>query len=139
MGAQLTLVEPNQQVTPRLEELFKKFRLEHSVKQLVHESIESFNTEEKYDIAIAEGYLNILSTRNNMVTKMCGLMVPGGLGIISFDDTYGSLIELGKRVVIWRACELKGLENIQSQESLNVGKEFFLQDFERLSASGRIS
>ena len=28
IGAQLTLVEPNQQVTPRLEELFKKFKLE---------------------------------------------------------------------------------------------------------------
>jgi len=99
----LTLVEPNQQVTPRLEELFKKFRLEHSVKQLVHESIESFNTEEKYDVAIAEGYHNILSTRNNMVKKMCNLLIPGGLGILSFDDTYGSLIELVKRVVIWRA------------------------------------
>ena len=135
MGAQLTLVEPNEQVIPRLEELFKKFRLEDSLKALCQDSIESFHTEEKYDIAIAEGYLNILSTRDNMVQKMCDLLVPGGIGIISFDDIYGSLIELVKRVVVWKACELKGIDNIQSVETLDVAKEFFLEDFQQLSAS----
>jgi hypothetical protein len=135
MGAKLTLVEPNEQVIPRLEDLFNSFHLNNSIDSINHQSIETFNVQKKYDIAIAEGYLNILSTRDDMLKKLCDLLVPGGIGIISFDDTIGSFIELVKRAIIWRACELKGVKNIQSVESLNVAKEFFLEDFGKISTS----
>ncbi len=43
MGAKLTLVEPNLQVTPRLEKLFDKFQLSNQIDELRKESIENFN------------------------------------------------------------------------------------------------
>jgi len=135
MGAVLTLVEPNEQVLPRLNKLFELFKLENSIKALKQESIESFETDDKYDVVIAEGYLNILSTRENMVEKICNLLVPGGIGIISFDDKYGSLIELTKRAILWKACQIQGIGDIHSGQSLAIAKDLFMADFEKIHAS----
>lgn len=134
-GAKLTLVEPNEQVIPRLKELFAKFKLIDSINSLRHESIESFIGKEKYDFVIAEGYLNILSARNVMLKKICSLLVQGGIAIISFDDKYGSLIELIKRMVLWKACQLEKVHDINSLYSLEIAKQLFLQDFLEINAS----
>lgn len=135
LGASLTLVEPNDQVLPRLRELFGLFKLEGSIRALHQESIESFQGDGPYDVVIAEGYLNILSTRERMLEKIGRLLGPGGIGIISFDDRYGSLVELVKRCLLWRACQLRGIEDILSPESLDVAVQFFGEDFGGIKAS----
>jgi len=138
VGASLTLVEPNDQVLPRLRELFRLFKLESSIRALHQDSIESFPEGDVYDVVIAEGYLNVLNTRERMVEKIGRLLVPGGIGIISFDDRYGSLIELVKRCLLWRACQLRGIENIFSPKSLDIAVQLFGDDFGSIKASRKM-
>ncbi len=57
-GANLTLVEANEQVLPRLKENFKRHNLESQITSLINEGIEDFVADKLYDIVIAEGFLH---------------------------------------------------------------------------------
>jgi SAM-dependent methyltransferase len=133
-GASLTLVEPNEQVLPRLKELFSKFKLSGRISSLENQGITEFETDARYDMAIAEGFLFALPNRDALVEKICGLLSPGGIGVISFNDRYGVLIELIKRLFLWRACELADVD-AHSEESLAISMALFGEDFEKLNKS----
>ena len=134
VGANLTLVEPNEQVWLRLKALFQKFALEERIVALVQEDIESFDSKRLYDIVLAEGFLFTLPNRDEMVYKISRLLVPGGLAVISFNDRYGILIELTKRLIVWRACQLAGID-VHSIDSLGLAKRLYWEDFAQLNAS----
>ncbi|UCD55854.1 MAG: class I SAM-dependent methyltransferase [Candidatus Omnitrophota bacterium] len=134
-GARLTLVEPNDQVLPRLKTLFKNFGFEQSIVALVNKDIAGFESQNFYDVVLAEGFLNALSNRDEMFLKICRFLVPNGLGVISFDDRYGSLLEVTKQLILKRACCLKKIDDIHSQISLELAKTLFGEDFARLNAS----
>ena len=104
VGADLTLVEPNEQVLSRLRTLFKGFGLENRVTALVEEDIGSFDPQRQYDLVIAEGFLFTLPNRDELLEKICGLLAPGGIGVISYIDRYGALLEMTKRFLLWRGC-----------------------------------
>ncbi|MFB0566234.1 MAG: class I SAM-dependent methyltransferase [Candidatus Aminicenantaceae bacterium] len=134
-GANLTLVEPNDQVLPRLKALFKKFDLEARITELVKKDIARFESEKCYDAVLAEGFLNTLPNRDEMFRKIARLLVPGGVSVISFDDRYGCLLEITKRMILLRACQLKSIDDINSEASLEIAKEFYEEDFLKLKAS----
>lgn len=134
-GANLTLVEPNRQVLPRLKTLFKKFDLEKHIVTLVQETIESFESKTLYDIVLAEGFLGTLPNRDQMVQKISRFLGPGGLAVISFGDGYGCLLEMTKRMILWRACQLGKIDNVHSQDSLELARWLYEQDFARLNSS----
>lgn len=133
-GANLTLVEPNEQVLPRLKELFERFSVMDRVKDLRVESMTDFQSETLYHLAIAEGFLFTLPNRDQLVVKMASLLMPGGLGVISFNDRYGGLMEFTKKLVLWHACRLSN-EDIHSNGSLKLAKTFFNDEFMKLNAS----
>ncbi len=135
VGANLTLVEPNRQVLPRLKTLFKKFDLEKHIVRLVQETIESFESKTLYDIVLAEGFLGTLPNRDQMVQKISTFLRPGGLAVISFGDRYGCLLEMTKRMILWRACQLGKIDNVYSQDSLELARWLYEQDFARLNSS----
>lgn len=134
-GANLTLVEPNKQVLPRLKMLFKKFGLKKRIVALLQEDIDSFESSTHYDIVLAEGFLHTLPSRDEMVQKIGSLLTPGGLAIISFNDRYGSLLEITRRMLLWRACQLAEINDVHSQSSLELARRLYSQDFSRLNAS----
>ena len=134
-GAELTLVEPNDHAMPRLRELFRQFGLEHRISSLVQEDIRSFDPGESFDLVIAEGFMHTLPDRGQMLNKLATMLVPGGLGVISFSDLYGSLMEMTRRMVLWRACQLAGIDDVHSQDSLNLARALYHKDWERLNAS----
>ncbi len=133
-GANLTLVEPNEQVLPRLNFLFKKFGFENNVLSIEQIDLEGFKSEKKYDLVLAEGFLFTLSNRNEMLKKVCSFLTKGGLAVTSFEDKYGSLIELTKRMILKRACELEKVDFL-SKESLKLAEQLFLEDFKKINKS----
>lgn len=134
-GARVTLVEPNPAAHPRLQALFGRFGLADRLVAVVAADMAGFADERRYDLVIAEGFLNTLADRDAMLRKMVGLMKPRGLGIVSFDDRYGGLIELIKRLVHWRACALAGMADVFSPDSLALARRLFGEDFAALDAS----
>jgi SAM-dependent methyltransferase len=134
-GASLTLVEPNDEVLPRLRELFTRFGVADRIAALRCEGIESFTCDEPFDLVLAEGFLCTLPNRDDVLRKLVGLVRPGGLGVVSFNDRYGGLLELLRRMVLFRACRLAGVEDVGGPASLDLARRLFAADFARLSAS----
>ena len=135
MGANLTLVEPNPLAVERLLELFSSFKLQNRLMEVVQDGIEGFETQSTYDIVVAEGFLNTLDNRDQMLGKTCRLIIPGGLGVISFDERAGHLLELTRKLLFRRVCRLEGLEEVRSADSLALAKRLFFEDISQLNAS----
>jgi dTDP-4-dehydrorhamnose reductase/predicted O-methyltransferase YrrM len=135
LGAQLTLVEPNEQVWPRLKSLFQQFQLEHQINELNTQTIDDFTTSNKYDLVIAEGFLYTLPNRDKLLKKLARLLTPGGLVVISFNDRFGCLLEVTKQAVLWRLCQLADVEDVQSKESLEFARHLYQDAFAELSSS----
>jgi hypothetical protein len=55
--------------------------------------------------------------------------------VISFVDRYGSLLEMTKRMLLWRGCQLLGVDDLFSEDSLEVAKQLFYQDFSEINVS----
>ncbi len=134
-GARVTLVEPNEQVHTRLRALFQQFGLEDQVNALVHAGVEDFAGDELYDLVLAEGFLFTLPNRDEMVIKLGRLVAPGGFAVITFMDRYGILIELTRRMILWRACQLAGVTDVFSSQCLDLARKLYGDDFARLNAS----
>jgi len=139
VGANLTLVEPNQQVLPRLKALFKKFGFEKQIIKLLQKDIDSFSTDKSYDLVIAEGFLFSLPNRDQLIDKIAQLLTPRGLAVISFNDQYGCLLEQTKKMIFWRVCQLSGIEDIHSEASLELARRLYAEDFANLNASRNFS
>ena len=135
VGADLTLVEPNEQVLPRLHARFRQFGLEERIVELVQEDIDSFESESQYDVVLAEGFLGTLPNRVKLVQKLCDFLAPGGLGVISFNDRYGGLLEMVRKLVLRRACELGGIDDFRSHESLELARRLYGRDYAEISTS----
>ncbi|MCU7837427.1 MAG: class I SAM-dependent methyltransferase [gamma proteobacterium symbiont of Taylorina sp.] len=134
-GANLTLVEPNDIVLPRLHKLFQQHKLKHKIEELVNTDINSFQTEKKFDLVIAEGFVNCLENRDEVVIKLLKLLKTGGILIISFDDRYGSLLECTRQLVLHRCLRLNSIKNVHSEKSLSIAKQLFNEDFMQINTS----
>ncbi len=95
----------------------------------------SFESKKLYGLVLAEGFLYTLSNRDEVVRKIGSLLAPGGLAVISFNDRYGSLLEITKRMILWRACQLAKLDDVHSEASLELARRLFQEDFAKLNAS----
>lgn len=134
-GARLTFVEPHAQVAPRLQQLFRAFGQGAAIQAFHHADLGSFQTAERFDLVIAEGFLSTLPDRNAMLGKLISLVQPGGFGVISYNDRLGGLLEMLKRAVLFRAYALEGIADIQSGRALDIARDCFEADFLELKAS----
>ncbi|MCG8605172.1 class I SAM-dependent methyltransferase [bacterium] len=134
-GAKLTLVEPNEQVLPRLRALFAQYDLENQIATLVQDDIESFESKARFDLVLAEGFLDGLLSRDEMICKIGQLLTPNGLAVISFDDRIGNLLESTRRLLLWRVLQLHNIRDVYSEKALSLAKQLYLSDFERLNSS----
>lgn len=135
MGADLTLVEPNDQVLDRLDDLFTKFNLKPRISELIQTDFESFLSDRTYDLVIAEGFLFNLPNRDQGLKKICDLLPPGGLGVISFIDRHATLVHATRQLILWKACYLSGVEDVQSEDCLNLAHTLYDDDFASIAAS----
>lgn len=133
-GAELSLVEPNEQVHQRLRDVFAAFGLEARLADLSSLGIDDFPEDVKFNMVLAEGFLFTLPNKAEMAAKICRLLAPGGIGVISFNCRFGGLIEMHKRLALYRACDLAGVD-FRSEASLAIAQEMFGPAFGRISAS----
>jgi SAM-dependent methyltransferase len=134
-GANLTLVEPNQGVWPRLRALFERFGLQGRLEELRGDEIGQFRSSRLYELVVAEGFVFTLPDRDAMVRRMGELLSPGGLAVVSFNDRYGMFVEATKRLVLRRACELAGVADFGGDASLDLARRLFGESHARLNAS----
>ena len=134
-GARLTLVEPHQAQHANLKKLFARFGLEQQIDLLSDEAIEDFEPEKSFDLVICENFINCLDRRDEMLVKVCQLVAPNGFGIISFDDRYGSLVEVFKKLIFHWVCQKQNIVDHHSQKSYDIAKQLFLEDFLSINAS----
>lgn len=134
-GARLTLVEPNEQVFPRLYELFDKFGMRKQLDGIVRAGIGDFQSDELYDFVIAEGFLYTIPERDALLQRMTRLIAPGMFGVVSSNDLHGGLMELLRRAILYRACRLAGIADEHSAEGLALARRLFLADFGKLNTS----
>jgi SAM-dependent methyltransferase len=135
LGARLSLVEPNCQVLPRLKELFKRFDLEDRIIRIENQTLEAFETTDVFDVVIAEGFLHTLQNRETALTDLCRLIRPGGIGIISYDDRFGSFIELLRVLVLHEVCRLKRISDLHGATAFGLAQRLFEDDFNQINAS----
>jgi SAM-dependent methyltransferase len=134
-GGRLTLVEPNDQVLPRLHELFEKFGVAAQIDAVHCETIDGFASTDMFDLVVAEGFLYTLPNRDALLRKLVRLVEPGRFGVVSINDQYGGLLELLRRALLFRACRLNGVEDVQSRECLQLAERLYRDDFRRLNSS----
>jgi len=134
-GARLTLVEPNEQVIPRLYELFDRFGVRDQLESVRCSGISAFESNEQFDLVIAEGFLYTLPDRDDLLRRLTRLVAPGMFGIVSSNDLHGGLIELLRRAVLYRVCRLSGVADEHSPEGLALARQLYLSDFGRLNSS----
>ena len=134
LGAKLTLVEPNEKVHPRLMKLFRSHNKEESISKLLPLGIDEFRSTVKYDIVIAEGFLNALKNRDEALRNICRLVKEGGFGIITEDDRYGCFVECLRQLTLKRICELSEVD-YHSEESLKIAIHLFGEEYDKLNTT----
>ena len=135
MGANVTLVEPNPLAIEPLLNLFSRFNLRDRIVGVHQDSIEVFETHATFDIVVAEGFLSALEHRDQMLSKVCRLVAPGGFAVVSFNDRIGHLLEVVRKLLFWRIIRIEGLTDFPNVESLGIARRLYLDDFNRLNAS----
>ncbi len=133
-GANLYLVEPHKKIHKIIVNNFNKIKKKNRLKLLSDDTLESFKTKKKFDIIIAEGFLNTLEKRNLYFKKISRLLSPGGLLIINYDDIYGGFFEYLKSYTLIKLCKKTNIKS-DSKESLNLAKTLFKNEFDKLSKS----
>ncbi len=137
-GANIYLVEPNQKMHPLIRRNFKKINKLNRLKLLSKSNLEKFKIKKKFDLVIAEGFLNTLKKRNTYFKKLSKFVKKKGIIIINYDDGHGVLFEFLKSLVLLKACILTDV-NFRGENSLKIAKKFFYKEFSKLNKSRTFS
>ena len=129
--ANLFFVEPVPYSAKQLKAKYKHYNLNKFVKKIDNKSLEKFHTKQKFDLVIAEGFLNTLDERDQYLTKILKFVKDSGLVILNYDDYFGSLIELIKSAILKKYCIKKKIR-LDSEASLKLSKQLYYQDFRKL-------
>ncbi len=132
-GANMTLVEPNPTGIEEARNLFKKMRIDDEKYDFIHSKIEDYDTEEKYDVVIAEGFLDAMDNATEIIEKLKSLVKRGGVIVITCADDVCLFIETMKRLIA--AIMTKGIVNYD--EKVDYLVDFFAPQLENLKGMSR--
>ena len=133
-GANLYLVEPHKKVHKIILNNFNKINKKKNLKLLSSKTLEDFNTKEKFDVIIAEGFLNTLNKRDYYFKKIISFLKPGGLLIINYDDVYGGFFEFLKSYILFKSCYKNNIKP-DSEKGLRIAEKLFKREFNKLNKS----
>jgi SAM-dependent methyltransferase len=134
-GARLTLAEPNSQVFERLFSTFRHLGLEGQITDLLETTLGGFHSDKTFDLVIAEGFLYTLPDREAMLQKILSFIKSGSLGVISFNNLHGCFLEMLRRAVLRRSCQLCHIHDWSTEQGLTTAQRLFQADFQTLNAS----
>jgi hypothetical protein len=129
-GAEVTLVEPNSAMHHPIKDLFEGTNL----RGLHNNTLESFETEQKFDLVIAEGFLLAIPDRKVAFKKIFSFSQ--GLCIITYSCMYGNFFEGLKRYIFSRCLEEdKNLSDDVPSKKLAIASKLFQEDFTKLGSA----
>lgn len=110
-GASLTLVEPNPNARPKILAYFDKFNLKDRLKSLVEVDVAQFESQEKYDLVIAEGFIYTVRPESTWIELFNRLLNDSGFCVINYYESTASFLELILKVIHARTKALTGLDS----------------------------
>jgi 2-polyprenyl-3-methyl-5-hydroxy-6-metoxy-1,4-benzoquinol methylase len=123
-GANLTLIDPDPTVITLVKRNFSHQGLRGRIRGLLTAGIEDFEADDKtFHLVTAEGFLFTLAERDAALRKICTLIRPGGLGILSFPERFGSFFEFLKKAALWRAYQLAGISDVHGAQALALAED----------------
>ncbi len=93
------MVEPNLWGRKDMETLFSQQHISSERYDVFPCSIEDYKTDKKYDLIIAEGFLQNLYNQREVISKLQDLVAQNGIIVITCTDAVCYFIELMKRLV----------------------------------------
>lgn len=109
-GANVDLVEPNPTGYEEMVELFSKNKIDPKSWSLYKGMIEDYNTQKLYDIVIAEGFIEGINNRHQVLTKLSSLVKKGGVVVVSCLDDISIFFEYLRRLLAVRLIEIKNVK-----------------------------
>lgn len=98
-GAQMTLVEPNPTGVEEMRRLFSENMIDPSRYSVVTRTLEEFDTNQQFDIVIAEGFIHFDSNASDLLKKLSGYVKQGGVIVTTCHDYESLFIEQIKRLI----------------------------------------
>lgn len=91
-----TIIEPNSTGREEMLKLFDRMGRGKDI-VVVNKTIENFNTEQKFDIIFAEGFLPTLDNRYEILDKMSSLLRKNGIMVITTADDVSLCFDVARR------------------------------------------
>lgn len=129
----IDLVEANPTGIKEMKELFQQQGISQNQFQIYECTIEEFDNKKYYDIIIAEGFIHAISNAKQVIYKLCSMLKPNGIIVITCMDECGVFVEEIKRLVI--DVITKNMNNYK--EKVKVYTEFFEPQFSKLQGMSR--
>ena len=133
-GCKIYIVEPNIKLHKLIKKNFQIIKKNKSLKLLSKKKVEDFKIKKKFDIVVAEGFINTLENRNFYVKKISKFVKPGGYLILNYDDVYGGFFEYLKSFLLLRLCFKKKI-NPKSKKGYELAIKLFKNQFNKLNKS----
>lgn len=96
-GCKLTLVEPNETGRKEIKELFGKMNIDDY--ELIGKGVEELQSNDKFDVVIAEGFLQSIDNWDIVFASLMKLVENHGILVITCADEWGMFVERMKRLV----------------------------------------
>lgn len=132
-GAKFTFVEPLPYLIDKLQGKFKQLGLQDSIETIHNNTLENFETNERYPLVMAEGFVQFLDAPGASIRKMMTYVAPEGFLVISVVHPSGTFIEFVKKVLLMRMIALEDAKT-HAEESA-CAAALFLEDFEKINHS----
>lgn len=131
--SKIDLVEANPAGIKEMRDLFKKKGITNDNYQIYECTIEEFNNDKYYDIIIAEGFIHAISNAKEIVSKLCTMLKPNGIIVITCMDKCSTLVEQIKRLVV--NINTKNIDSYE--EKVKFYTDFFEPQFSKLEGMSR--
>lgn len=95
----IDLVEPNKTGIDEMELLFNQFSINSNAYRIFNQTIEDFYIDSKYNIIIAESFLQYIKNQEEVINILKGSIEEGGVIVITCADDMSFFIEQIKRVI----------------------------------------
>jgi 2-polyprenyl-3-methyl-5-hydroxy-6-metoxy-1,4-benzoquinol methylase len=104
------LLEPNKSAWKDIEKLYsenaKKIKLIQP--NIIKKKLEDFDTNEKYDIVISEGWLGINDNERQLMKKLSEFVKPNGILVTTISPSVGYFSNLIRRILSWKIVDCNG-------------------------------
>ncbi len=98
-GGNVHLVEPNPAGRRDMKQLFCERQVLENKYEIYETTIEEFQSEQRYDIIIAEGFLHSIDNAKSIIQKLKSKIIRGGVIVVTCMDEMSMFVEQMKRLI----------------------------------------